>query len=168
MPATTPTWVTSCWVAPATPRSSSSTALATVAAIDGEAAPEQLRELEALAARWPELRAEWQRFIRLKEVTSDMTLRHPPEEIWDRYWTGTYRRVERGLGWLLLAAGATVLAAYGIWTAVEELIADTSTPAIIRMAIAATGAGAIILLLSVLREKLFTHRRDPYQKEIIR
>ena len=44
IPATTPTWVISCWVAPATPRSSSSTALATVAAIDGADAPSPIPE----------------------------------------------------------------------------------------------------------------------------
>jgi ferric-dicitrate binding protein FerR (iron transport regulator) len=139
-----------------------------MAAMDGEISATDRIELDALLAARPEVADEWRRLTRLKEVTATMSLRQPPEEIWDHYWHSTYRRAERGLAWVLVSAGAIVLAAYGIWHAVEGLLQDTSTPPAIRAAIAAVGVGAVILVVSVLREKLFMHRRDPYQKEIIR
>ncbi|HVL68149.1 MAG TPA: hypothetical protein VM364_12880 [Vicinamibacterales bacterium] len=139
-----------------------------MAAIDGEISPAGRSELEALLAAHPDLADEWRRFERLKEVTTTMSLKEPPKEVWDGYWQATYRRVERGLAWILISAGAIVLAAYWIWHAVEGFLRDTSTPAGVRLAIAALAIGAAILVVSVVREKLFTARRDPYQKEIIR
>jgi ferric-dicitrate binding protein FerR (iron transport regulator) len=139
-----------------------------MAALDGEASADDRRELDALLAHSPELAAEWRRLERLKEVTAGMTLRNAPEEVWDRYWTSTYSRVERGLGWLLLAAGALVLAGYWIWHVVEAFLAETGTPLFLRVAIAAVAVGGLILLVSVIREKIHTARRDPYQKEVIR
>ena len=139
-----------------------------MAAIDGEITPADRRELDALIAKQPGLADEWRRMTRVKEVTATMRLQHPPEEVWDRYWESTYRRAERGIGWILLAAGALVLAGYGLWHAVEALLADTTTPVFVRAAIAATALGLLVLAVSVIREKLFTGRRDPYQKEVVR
>jgi ferric-dicitrate binding protein FerR (iron transport regulator) len=139
-----------------------------MAALDGEASAEDRQELAGLLARSPELAAEWGRFERLKEVTTGMRLQNPPEEVWDHYWTTTYRRTERGVAWLLIVAGGLVLAAYWIWHLVEALLADTGTPLFLRAAIAAVAIGALILVVSVVREKIFTARRDPYQKEVVR
>lgn len=139
-----------------------------MAALDGEIAPDQRRELDALLAAHPDLAAEWQRFTRLKEVTAGMSLRTPPEETWDRYWQSTYRRAERGLAWILLSAGSLVLFGYWLWHALGSLFEDSSAPPLLRAAIVAVGLGLAILTVSVIREKLFTNRRDPYQKEIIR
>jgi ferric-dicitrate binding protein FerR (iron transport regulator) len=139
-----------------------------MAAMDGEISPADRRELDQLIVEQPDLAAEWQRFVRLKEVTAGMSLSTPPEETWDRYWASTYRRTERAVGWILLSAGAVVLAGYWLWNAVEGLLADTGTPVAIRAAIAAVGLGLVILAVGVVREKLFTARRDPYQKEISR
>jgi hypothetical protein len=97
-----------------------------------------------------------------------MSLRHPPEEVWDRYWESSYRRVERSLAWILVSAGVVILAGYAIWHAVQALLEDADAPLGLRIAIAAVAIGAVILVVSVVREKLFTARRDPYQKEIIR
>lgn len=139
-----------------------------MAAVDGEISPPDRRELDQLILEQPDLAVEWQRFVRLKEVTAGMSLRTPPEETWDRYWASTYRRTERAVGWILLSAGAVVLAAYWLWHVVEGLLADTDTPVALRAAIVAVGLGLVILAVGVIREKLFTARRDPYQKEIIR
>jgi ferric-dicitrate binding protein FerR (iron transport regulator) len=139
-----------------------------MAALDGEISAAERAELDVLVARHADLAAEWQRFTRLKEVTSGMSLRHPPEEIWDRYWDSAYRRVERGIAWILVSAGAAVLAAYWIWHAVEAFFADTTAPLGLKLAISAVTLGLFILALSVVREKVFMARRDPYQKEVIR
>jgi ferric-dicitrate binding protein FerR (iron transport regulator) len=139
-----------------------------MAALDGELAPSDRSELETALASHPDIADQWRRLARVKEVTNGMSLRKPAEEIWDGYWRSTYRRGERGVAWLLISAGATVLAAYWVWHAVQAFLQDTSAPLAIRAAIASLVLGAVILALSVLREKLFTHRADPYQKEIIR
>lgn len=139
-----------------------------MAAVDGEITPAGRQELQEALRRSPELEGEWRRFERLKEVTATMTLQHPPEEMWDRYWTSTYARAERGLAWILLSAGAVVLGGYWLWHMAGALLEDTGGPLVIRLALVAVALGALILVISVVREKLFTSRRDSYQKEIIR
>ena len=138
-----------------------------MAALDGEISPEDRRQLDALVAESAELAAEWRRLARVREVTSGMTLEQLPQEIWDRYWASVYRRAERGMAWMLVSLGAIVLFAYWLWHAVGALLADTSLPPLVRIAIMAVALGAAILLVSVVREKFFMHRRDPY-KEIVR
>ena len=139
-----------------------------MAALDDELSPSDRPELDTALAEHPDIAAEWRRLVRVKEVTNGMSLRTPAEEIWDGYWRSTYRRGERGVAWLLISAGATVLAAYWVWHAVRAFLQDTSAPLGIRAAIASLVLGGVILAVSVLREKLFTNRSDPYQKEIIR
>jgi ferric-dicitrate binding protein FerR (iron transport regulator) len=139
-----------------------------MAALDDEISPEERRELDGLTAGSPELRDEWRRLSRVKEVTTGMTLNTLPEETWDRYWVSVYARAERGVAWALLSAGAVVLIAYGLWHAVGALMTDPSSPAFVRIALVAILTGGAILVLSVVRERLAMWRRDPYSKEIVR
>ena len=88
----------------------------------------------------------------------------PPEEQWRVYWQDVYNRMERGLGWILVSVGAIVLASYGLWEAVSEMLEDASVPWFLKLAFFALGAGAIILFVSALREKLFTRKHDPYKE----
>ena len=138
-----------------------------MAALDGEITPDGQRELDRLVATSAEFGAEWRRLVRGKEVTDAMTLHDMPQDVWDGYWTSVYRRTERGLAWILISAGAIVLAAYWLWHVAGALMADTGMPPTIRFAVVALALGAVILLVSVVRERLFMHRRDPY-KEIVR
>ena len=139
-----------------------------MAALDGEISTGEQRELDALIAAHPDVADEWRRFQRLKEVTTGMSLHTPPEETWDRYWQNTYHRTERGIAWLLVSIGAIVLFGYWAWHAVLAFFEPGSEPLGIRLAIAAVTIGLVILAVSVIREKIFTNRRDPYQKEVIR
>jgi ferric-dicitrate binding protein FerR (iron transport regulator) len=139
-----------------------------MAALDGEITAADRRELDGLIAGSPALETEWRRLLRVKEVTSAMTLRTPPEEVWDRYWISVYRRGERALGWLLLSAGVVVLAAYGLWRWFDRILGDTALPIYVRVAVVGLALGAVVLLLSVVREKLVTRRRDPYRTEVTR
>lgn len=139
-----------------------------MAVVDGESSADEQRELDAILAGAPDLAADWRRMTRVKEVTTGMRLQSAPEELWDGYWTSVYSRAERGAAWVLISAGAIVLAGYWLWEAIGALFSDTTMPAVIRFGIMALGLGLIILLVSVLREKMFTHRSDPYEKEIVR
>jgi len=138
-----------------------------MAALDGEISEAEQRELERFFADDPALKSEWDRFTRLKEVTSSMALQQPPEETWDRYWGGVYRRLERGIGWILVSLGAVVLLSYGLWALARDLIYVSDLPLFARVAIGAVIVGAVVLLVSVAREKWFVRRRDPY-KDVIR
>lgn len=136
-------------------------------ALDGELSPGDRDELAHVLQHDPVLQQEWQQLQRVKEVTQTMSLRHPPEETWDRYWTGVYRRLERGVAWILVSIGVIVLLSWGVWQAIQDILGDTALPAFIKAGILALIAGTVILLVSVVREKLILRRSDPY-KDVIR
>lgn len=138
-----------------------------MAALDGELSRGESDELNHLLRHDPALEQEWQQLQRVKEVTQTMTLHHPPEETWDHYWTGVYRRLERGVAWILVSIGAIVLLSWGLWQAIQDIIGDTELPTFIKAGILALVAGGVILLVSVIREKLILRRSDPY-KDVIR
>ena len=136
-------------------------------ALDGELGPDGRRELDGLLADNPELREEWERLSRLKEVTGNMKLRSPPEELWAGYWTSVYSRFERGLAWILVSIGAIVLLSWGAWEFVQDLMADGDLPTFVKWSILALIVGLVMLLVSVLRHRIFVSQSDPY-KEIER
>ncbi len=138
-----------------------------MAALDREIAADEQQELDRMLAADDELRREWERLRRVKEVTDAMRFRKPPEETWDFYFESVYNRMERGLAWILVSVGAIVLASYGIWQALGEILADTTLPGFVKIAIFAVTVGGLVLLVSVIRERLFVRRTDPY-KEIQR
>ena len=132
-------------------------------ALDNEISTQEQQELSRLLQDNPVLEAEWKQLQRVKEVTGNMVFRKPPEEVWDMYWTGVYRRFERGIGWMLLSVGAILLLSYGVWEGIQELFADTTTPAIVKYGVLAVMIGLVVLFVSVVREKLFAWQRDPYK-----
>jgi ferric-dicitrate binding protein FerR (iron transport regulator) len=143
-----------------------------MAVIDDEHTPEDLRELEALAAASPEIRDEWARFARVKEATRIMTWPDLPPETWDRYWMNVYNRTERRIGWLLLLAGSLTAVAWWLWTVTPQVLSawfhQTSIPIVVRVAVVAGGIGAVILAVSVVREQLTARRKDQYAKGVTR
>ena len=135
-----------------------------MAALDDEISDDDRRRFEAALGSDPELRAEWERLVRVKEITRSMRYRRPPDELWDRYWLSVYNRFERGLGWILFSVGAIVLLAWGVWHASVALWASTEAPPIVKVAVFALALGGGVLLLSVIRERLRLWRSDPYRE----
>lgn len=138
-----------------------------MAELDQEISGEGRLELASALEENPGLRDELETYQRLKEVTDTMTPLKPPEETWDSYWERVYRRLERGIGWVLLSLGTILVGTWALWIAVQELIRDTTIPAYIRWGMLALLAGLVILFVSVVRERLFMQKKDPY-KDVIR
>ena len=136
-------------------------------ALDDELEPHERVELERMLSDNPELRDEWDRLSNLQEVTANMRLRNAPEEMWDGYWTSVYSRFERGLAWILVSLGAIVVGSWGAWYFVKDLMADADLPTFVKWSILALIVGLVMLLVSVLRHRIFVSQSDPY-KEIER
>jgi hypothetical protein len=103
----------------------------------------------------------------VKEVTDVMSLRRPPEETWEQYFESVYNRAERGFAWVLFSIGAIVMTGWALWVGLDELWGTSDLPTYVKIAIYAMLLGLAILLLSVIREKWFVRKTDPY-KEIQR
>ena len=138
-----------------------------MAALDGECTEADRRQLDAELAHSPSLQAEWERLQRVKEVTMTIAVARPPDEVWDRYRTSVLHRTERGVAWFLIAMGAAVLGAVGLWRWIEAWLA-TNLRWELKAASAALLIGVALLIVSVLRERWHLHRRDAYSKEVLR
>jgi len=133
-------------------------------ALDDELSSIEQVELKKMLATDEGLRTEWERLKAVKEVTGTMTFREPPEEVWDAYWVSVYNRAERSIGWLFLSLGLTVLFAWAGWHMVDAILTETQIPAWIKLAIFGALLGGGILFWSVVREKWFARRHDPYRE----
>jgi ferric-dicitrate binding protein FerR (iron transport regulator) len=136
-----------------------------MAALDGEISEHERLELEQILKGDAALRREWTQLERVKEVTSTMVMSEPPEEVWDDYWReGVYKRIERGIGWILVTVASLVLVGFGLWQLTDVLLADSDLPGFVKMALFSLLMGGAVLLASVIREKLFMRSKDPYAK----
>ena len=136
-------------------------------ALDNELPSDELLEFNVLVRQYPEFKTELEQYRHLKEVTQSMKFKSPKQEVWDNYWMRVYNRIERGIAWIIFSIGAVILITYGLFKAVEAIIADPQLEFIIKIGIIAVLAGLVILFVSVVREKLFVRKSDPY-KEIER
>jgi hypothetical protein len=135
--------------------------------LDGDITTEEQTELDSILKADSGLKKEFEEQVRIKGVLRKMKLKNPSVEVWDSYWLGVYNRLERGLAWILVSIGAVILIGYGAYEAVGKMLQDTSTPGFVKIGISALVTGGVILLLSIIREKLFTRKHDKY-KEIQR
>jgi hypothetical protein len=74
-----------------------------------------------------------------------------------------YARNERRVAWVLVSIGAIVLLSWGLWQGVLHVLAELDMPDFVKFAIGILAVGTVILAVSVVREKLFVNRNDPYK-----
>jgi len=134
------------------------------ASVDGGLDDEARAMVEEHLASCPECRREYEELIKVEEVMGKMAFKNPPHEIWDVYWTSVYNRLERGIGWILLSLGAVILLFFGGYKMVEGIIRDAAIPLLLKVGILALIGGAIVLLVSIIREQFFLRKRERYKE----
>ena len=130
--------------------------------LDGELDQEARKLVDQHLAGCRSCRREWDSLKKLKNITSSMQLAQPEEEI--MYWDQVYNRIERGLGWIFVSIGAIILLAYGAFHFVRDFLQDSQEPLVIKIGVTSAILGAIILFISVLRERLFIRKTDKYKE----
>jgi hypothetical protein len=91
-------------------------------------------------------------------------MKNVPDESWDNYKLRMYNRLERGFAWSAIIIGAVIIILFSVYEAIDVFLRDTSTPKLLKYGIAAFVTGLVILLFSIIREKLFIHKKDPYKE----
>ena len=134
--------------------------------VDGELEADDIARVEAHLKADAAGRAEVERLRAFNRLTAGLQLREAPPEDWEVFWESAYNRAERSVGWILFAAGVLVAGAYGLWLVAAAVFAST-LPIVVKAAIVAGATGLLVLLLSVLRERVFTRRRTRYD-DIVR
>lgn len=131
---------------------------------DGEADHETRERVERHVATCERCRLEFESLMKLKKVTATMRLTDLPDARWAVYWQDIYRRVERGSGWLIASLGAMVLAFYGLFSALKTFFLNPEVPVVLRLGFGLLAIGVLILLISLVRERLYARRIERYDK----
>jgi predicted anti-sigma-YlaC factor YlaD len=131
--------------------------------LDNELSNEQRRQFEEHLTGCSECKAELKEFRKLKAITDEVTLVEPEDKIWQDYWSGVYNRIERSVGWIVFSVAAILLAIYGGFKLIEEIISDPSVGMLLKAGLLVLIAGLAILLVSVSRERLYFWQKDRYR-----
>ena len=135
--------------------------------VDGELDAADQARVEAHLAENEATRREVAKLRRLKAVTGAMRLKEPPAEEWEVFWSNLYNRAERSFGWILLCLGLVVVGAWGATEALTAMLKTDELPLLIKGGVLVLAAGTIVLLISVVRERIYRRSRSRY-KDVIR
>jgi predicted anti-sigma-YlaC factor YlaD len=135
--------------------------------IDGELSPEDMQRVEAHLAGNEETRALVARLRGLNTITGAMQMKEAPMEAWEGFWDSIYNRSERSLGWVLLIIGLVVIGGYALWELLSTLLVTDSLPLYMKGGIFILMAGILVMLVSVVRERIHKRSRTRY-KDVIR
>ncbi|MFB0566485.1 MAG: anti-sigma factor [Candidatus Aminicenantaceae bacterium] len=131
---------------------------------DQELEKEQKRIVEEHLEECSECREEFEGMEKFEEVMSKMEFKKPSKEVWQLYWSSVYNRLERRIGWTLLSIGAIILIFFGGYKAVEGIILDPTIPFLLKVGILTLLGGGVVMLVSLIRERLFVRKRERYKE----
>ena len=127
--------------------------------IDGEMSAAERIEFEKHLASCGECRQSMDELGSVERLTGMMKIRDPQDDFWEAYWKKLFRRFERKTGWLLMIAGAALIVLYALWKGVTDF-GEITFMKVVTIAVA---AGFVILLISVIRERVHQYRSDRYK-----
>ncbi|RMH64340.1 MAG: hypothetical protein D6677_05060 [Calditrichaeota bacterium] len=133
-------------------------------ALDDALSEAEWERFEQLLKSSTEFRREWEELSRVRQITRKVGFKAPRKEVWDMYQSNIYNRLERGISWFVFIIGVLLIAGYGIFEFITEFLTDAHVPLVMRVGVSLTGAGVLALFASVLREKLFMRKNDPYNE----
>jgi predicted anti-sigma-YlaC factor YlaD len=131
---------------------------------DGELDAAQAAQVRDHLAGCESCRAELARLNKVKEVASKVQYKDLPLEVWEGYWQGVYRRIERGMGWIFASLGAVILICFGLFHLVRDFFLRPEISIFPKLGVAGLIVGGAFLLVSLIRERMFAYHRDRYRE----
>ena len=128
--------------------------------LDGEMPPEERLDFEKHLEECEACRHSFESFQELQSLTRRVKMKDQTDEFWDNYRKSLYRRLERKMAWIFIIAGAIMLAGYEFYMAVGSFGKITFE----KVALVVFAVGALMLLISVIRERIHQYRGDKYSK----
>lgn len=93
-----------------------------------------------------------------------METKNSQKESAEIYWSKIINRIERSVGWFLLITGCIILAVYALYKFLLTLLSDLQIDFIIRISLFLILFGLVILIFSVIREKITINRQERYKE----
>ena len=131
--------------------------------LDNELDREQKARFEEHLKGCPECKQELEGFKTLKSITDDVALAEPEDRLWKDYWNNVYNRMELGIGWIIFSIAAIILLIFGGFHFIEDVIKNPGVECTLKIGLVLLVIGLAILLVSVLRERLYFWKRDRYK-----
>jgi len=128
--------------------------------IDGEMSPEERLEFEEHMKGCDACRRSLEGFRELQSLTGRIKMKDQTDAFWEQYTKSLYRRLERKTAWIFIIAGAVMLVGYELYRAVVSFGRLTFEKAALVLFV----LGAVLLLVSVIRERIHQYRGDKYSK----
>jgi anti-sigma factor RsiW len=142
--------------------------LTMMAYIDGELSDEQRALFEEHLETCESCRTELDSYQGLERELSEMTFADPTDQELETYWQGVYNRIERGAAWVLVSIGVIFLLSFGAFKLIESFIASGEVALALKIGVVCLIFGLVVLLVSVVRERLTICRTDRYSRDVKR
>ncbi len=130
--------------------------------IDGELSHDETRRVEEHLKECNECTIELERYRQLNDIVKPLDFITMEDKLMEKYWSKGYRKIERNLGLLFLFGGLSVLTGFGIIQIVIKVWYAAGISILIKIAIFTALTGGVVLLLSLLREKLYLSKKQRY------
>jgi predicted anti-sigma-YlaC factor YlaD len=127
--------------------------------LDGEMSAAERTAFEEHLASCGDCRRSIGELGSVERLTGMMKIRDPQDDFWESYWKKLFRRLERKTGWLLMIAGAALIVLYALWKGVTDFGEITFVKVVAVILV----AGFVMLLVSVIRERIHQYRTDRYK-----
>ena len=138
--------------------------LKVMAYLDGELSELEMKEIKQLIDDDEMYKEVYLSLKKVKEVTQEMKFVKLPEMYWDDYWEHVYNRIERGISWILISLGVIVVGSFLVWQFIEAIIVDQNIHVVLKAGILILLTGVVVLIVSILREKLMVRKVDKYRE----
>ena len=136
----------------------------TMAYLDNELSDSEINIVKIHLDECPDCRNKYESLNKVKEITGDMKFKKLPEMYWEEYWSHVYNKIERGLSWIFISIGAIIILSFAAWNAMANLINDSEMSTFLKTGIFIFIIGMVVLLVSILREKLMVKKIDKYRE----
>lgn len=127
--------------------------------LDGEMNDAERAAFEEHLAGCDDCRRALEELREVNRLTGSIVMKDPQDEFWDLYWKSIYRRLERRTAWVFMIAGIAMLVAYELYRAFSSFGRITFQ----KVALIVLVVGGVLLLVSVVRERIHQYRSDPYK-----
>ena len=135
-----------------------------MAYLDNELPESEINTVKQHLEECPDCGKKYESLNKVKEITGEMKFKKLPEMYWDEYWSHVYNKIERGLSWIFISIGAIIILSFAAWNALTILINDSQMNTFLKTGIFIFIIGMVVLLVSILREKLMVKKVDKYRE----
>ena len=128
--------------------------------MDNELTPDEVNEIKNHLIKCKRCRDEYEDLRKTTNKINFVSFEEPQDAILKKIWKSPYSRLSRVSGFFLVLVGWLSLIVYSLF----ELLRNGEGPAFPRIAMAAIIFGFLVLLVTVIRERMQTYKSDPYKE----